>query len=58
MNAEETIGEALNLIERSNLSANDKHFLKLALEFHGHVCPAMPAVFRLGRTIMRRLGIE
>lgn len=58
MGAEETIKKAEELIEVSGLSRDDKQLMKVALYFHGHVCPAMPAAFRAGRAALRKLGIE
>ncbi len=58
MDAKETIKKAEELIEKSNLNEEDKHLMVVALYFHGHVCPAMPAAFRAGRTALRKLGIE
>jgi len=58
MNAQETIKKAEELIERANLDSDDKHLMTVALYFHGHVCPAMPAAFRAGRVALRKLGLE
>ncbi len=58
MNAKETIRKAEELIEKSQLSGDDKYLMKVALYFHGHVCPAMPAAFRAGRIALRKLGLE
>ena len=58
MDARETIKKAEKLIEKSQLGDDDKHFMIVALYFHGHVCPAMPAAFRAGRVALRKLGIE
>ncbi len=57
-NAKETIEKAVELIKKSNLSDDDKHFLEVALYFHGHVCPAMPGAFRAARVALRKLGLE
>jgi len=57
MDAKETIAKALWLIQASGLTDDDKALMLSALEFHGHVCPAMPAAFRAGRLAMRTLGI-
>ncbi len=35
-----------------------KDFLNVALEFHGHKCPAMPMGLRAGLAAMRALGVE
>lgn len=35
-----------------------KDFLDLALEFHGHKCPAMPMGLRAGLAAMKALGVE
>jgi formylmethanofuran dehydrogenase subunit E len=35
-----------------------KDFLDVALEFHGHKCPAMPMGLRAGLTAMKALGVE
>jgi len=58
MDAKETIKKAEELIEKSNLNEEDRHFMIVALYFHGHVCPAMPAAFRAGRAALRRLGVD
>jgi len=58
MDAKETIASALWLIKDSGLTEDDKNLMLNALEFHGHVCPAMPAAFRAGRLALRTLDIE
>jgi len=58
MDTKEVIAKALDLIKDSDLTDDDKSLMPVALEFHGHVCPAMPAAFRAGRLAMRTLGIE
>ena len=58
MNAQETIREAERLIEKSQLKDEDKRLMKVSLDFHGHVCPAMPAAFRAGRVALRKLKID
>jgi len=58
MDAKETIDKALELIKDSDLTDDDKALMPVALEFHGHVCPAMPSAFRAGRLALRILGIE
>jgi len=35
-----------------------KDFLDVALEFHGHKCPAMPMGLRAGLAAMKALGVE
>ena len=35
-----------------------KDFLDVALEFHGHKCPAMPMGLRAGMAAMKALGVE
>jgi len=35
-----------------------KDFLNVALEFHGHKCPAMPMGLRAGLAAMKALGVE
>ena len=35
-----------------------KDFLNVALEFHGHKCPAMPMGLRAGMAAMKALGVE
>ena len=35
-----------------------KDFLDVALEFHGHKCPAMPMGLRAGIAAMKALGVE
>jgi formylmethanofuran dehydrogenase subunit E len=35
-----------------------KDFLDIALEFHGHKCPAMPMGLRAGIAAMKALGVE
>ena len=35
-----------------------KDFLEVALEFHGHKCPAMPMGLRAGLAAMKTLGVE
>ncbi len=35
-----------------------KDFLNVALEFHGHRCPAMPMGLRAGLAAMKALGVE
>ena len=35
-----------------------KEYLDVALEFHGHRCPAMPMGLRAGLAAMRTLGVE
>lgn len=37
---------------------NAKNFFDLALEFHGHKCPAMPMGLRAGAAAMNALGVE
>ncbi len=58
MQAKEVIEKAEEIIKQSSISEDDKKLMKMALEFHGHVCPAMPAGFRAGRMALRLLGLE
>ncbi|RLG31236.1 formylmethanofuran dehydrogenase [Methanosarcinales archaeon] len=36
----------------------DGHLLEMAIEFHGHTCPAMPLGIRVGLAAMNALGVE
>lgn len=36
----------------------DGHLLEMAIEFHGHKCPAMPLGIRVGLAAMNALGVE
>ncbi len=36
----------------------DEHLLGMAIEFHGHKCPAMPLGIRVGLAAMNALGVE
>jgi len=36
----------------------DRNLLELAIEFHGHKCPAMPLGIRTGLAAMKALGVE
>jgi formylmethanofuran dehydrogenase subunit E len=36
----------------------DRSLLELAIEFHGHKCPAMPLGIRAGLAAMKALGVE
>lgn len=58
MSTQGTIKKAEELIKKSGLNNEDKHLMKVALHFHGHVCPAMPAAFRAGRVALKKLGLE
>jgi len=58
MNANETIKKAKELIAKSNLNETDKPMMAMALDFHGHVCPAMPAAFRAGSLALNKLGMD
>jgi formylmethanofuran dehydrogenase subunit E len=43
--------------ERGCVMELDK-LLKMAIEFHGHKCPAMPLGLRAGLAAMKKLGVE